>query len=62
MIPDDLLKRVSRSFYLSLSILPEEVRTQVSLAYLLARASDTVADTKAVPPLRRLEILSQGSR
>ena len=40
-----LLKRVSRSFYLTLKLLPGEVRSTLSLAYLLARASDTIADT-----------------
>lgn len=42
--PDVLLKRVSRSFYLSLRILPPAVRPTLSLAYLLARASDSIAD------------------
>lgn len=40
-----LLKRVSRSFYLSLRVLPDGMRTPVSLAYLLARTADTIADT-----------------
>lgn len=39
-----LLKRVSRSFYLTLRILPGPVREPISLAYLLARLSDTEAD------------------
>jgi len=55
--PADLLRGVSRSFYLSLRVLPVELRPQVCLAYLLARASDTVADTKAVPRQRRLQLL-----
>jgi len=54
---DPLLRGVSRSFYLSLRVLPKELRPQISLAYLLARASDTVADTKVVPRERRLELL-----
>lgn len=41
----DLLKSVSRSFYLSLRFLPLEVRSPISLAYLLARTTDTIADT-----------------
>jgi farnesyl-diphosphate farnesyltransferase len=57
MICDDLVRGVSRSFYLSLRVLPMELRPQVSLAYLLARASDTVADTKAVAKQRRLQLL-----
>jgi len=42
---DRLLKSVSRSFYLTLRLLPKEVRGTLSLAYMLARASDTIADT-----------------
>jgi len=41
----DVLKRVSRSFYLTLAILPQAVRSQIGLAYLFARAADTIADT-----------------
>ena len=40
-----LLAAVSRSFYLSLRVLPGPVRHPLSLSYLLARATDTVADT-----------------
>ena len=54
-----LLREVSRSFYLTLRVLPGEVRPQISLAYLLARASDTIADTKAVPRAKRIVILQQ---
>jgi farnesyl-diphosphate farnesyltransferase len=43
-----LLKEVSRSFYLSLAVLPASLRPPVGLAYLLARAADTVADTRAI--------------
>jgi farnesyl-diphosphate farnesyltransferase len=40
-----LLKAVSRSFFLTLRVLPKALREPISLAYLLARASDTIADT-----------------
>jgi len=50
----DLLKRVSRSFYLSLRMLPPGLRAPVSLAYLLARAADTLADTPGRPASQRL--------
>jgi farnesyl-diphosphate farnesyltransferase len=53
----DRLKAVSRSFYLTLRILPKAVRPQISLAYLLARTSDTIADTPIVPVPRRLDLL-----
>lgn len=54
---DDLLKRVSRSFYLSLAILPAAMREQVKAAYLVARAADTIADTRLLPAARRLQLL-----
>jgi farnesyl-diphosphate farnesyltransferase len=50
----DLLRRVSRSFHLSLAILPRSLREPIGLAYLLARAADTVADTRLVPRPDRL--------
>ncbi len=53
-----LLKSVSRSFYLSLKVLPGPMRLPVSLAYLLARISDTLADTKSAPVELRLEMLA----
>ena len=40
-----ILRSVSRSFYLSLRFLPKALRDPLSLAYLLARATDTIADT-----------------
>ena len=52
-----LLKAVSRSFYLTLRVLPAGVREPVGLAYLLARAADTIADTAIIPAEKRLELL-----
>jgi farnesyl-diphosphate farnesyltransferase len=52
-----LLKGVSRSFYLTLRILPAGMRDPIGLAYLLARAADTIADTSLIPPAQRLELL-----
>jgi farnesyl-diphosphate farnesyltransferase len=53
----DLLERVSRSFYLSLAILPRALREPLGLAYLLARAADTVADTRLIARAERIEHL-----
>jgi len=53
----ELLKGVSRAFYLTLRVLPKELRGPVGLAYLLARAADTIADTTLLPPQKRLEYL-----
>ena len=41
----EILRSVSRSFYLSIRILPRDLRDPIGLAYLLARATDTIADT-----------------
>ncbi len=54
-----ILRDVSRSFYLTLRVLPHTVRPQIGLAYLLARTSDTVADTGLVPWKDRVEKLRQ---
>ena len=50
----DVLRRTSRTFYLSLTVLPRSLREPVGLAYLLARATDTVADTRLIPRAERL--------
>ncbi len=52
-----LLKGVSRSFYLTMRVLPTGMRDPVGEAYLLARAADTIADTALIPPERRLALL-----
>jgi farnesyl-diphosphate farnesyltransferase len=52
-----LLKSVSRSFYLTLRVLPAGMCDPVGLAYLLARAADTIADTSLIAPEQRMELL-----
>ncbi len=54
-----VLRSVSRSFYLSLRILPAALREPLSLAYLLARATDTIADTPEPPVALRMDALNQ---
>ncbi|MDQ6632104.1 MAG: squalene/phytoene synthase family protein [Verrucomicrobiota bacterium] len=56
---NDLLRATSRSFYLTMRILPLAIRPQISLAYLLARATDTIADTEIIPVENRLKNLAQ---
>ena len=56
---NQLLKATSRSFYLTLRVLPAAVRPQIGLAYLLARTSDTIADTELIPLGERLAALEQ---
>lgn len=52
-----LLKKVSRSFYLSLRLLPRAMREDAALGYLLARASDSIADSSAAPSGIRVSAL-----
>ena len=54
-----LLAAVSRSFYLTIRLLPQRLRAPIGLAYLLARASDTIADTATVPGEVRLDRLAR---
>jgi farnesyl-diphosphate farnesyltransferase len=56
---NDLLKAASRSFYLTLRVLPARVRPQIGLAYLLARTTDTIADTEILPVEQRLDALQK---
>ena len=54
-----LLPQVSRSFYLSLRVLPQGLRQPIGLAYLFCRAADTIADTTLLPRDLRLTYLDQ---
>src|SRR4029453_17410751 len=49
-----LLREVSRSFYLSLAVLPRSLREPIGLAYPLARPADTTAGTGLTPADDRL--------
>ena len=53
----DVLPGVSRSFALSLRVLPGPLRRPFGVTYLVARAADTIADTRALPPAARLTTL-----
>jgi farnesyl-diphosphate farnesyltransferase len=56
---NNLLKATSRSFWLTLRVLPARVRPQIGLAYLLARTTDTIADTDILPVGDRLAALQK---
>lgn len=58
----ELLKAVSRSFYLTIYWLPAEMRPGVALGYMLARATDSVADTSTAASERRAEVLQAMGR
>jgi farnesyl-diphosphate farnesyltransferase len=61
-IGGEILRSVSRSFYLTIRILPKSLREPIGLAYLLARATDTIADTSDIAAKIRLESLAALSR
>ena len=52
-----ILRSVSRSFYLSIRFLPVQLREPIALAYLLARATDSVADISGISVPVRIETL-----
>jgi farnesyl-diphosphate farnesyltransferase len=53
-----ILTQVSRSFSLTLAVLPPGLRSPIGVAYLLARAADTIADTRIVARGNRLQYLN----
>ena len=54
---DVLLEKTSRTFALSIPMLPEPTRRHVALAYLLFRVADTFEDAAQWPRDRRLAAL-----
>src|SRR5262249_17162527 len=56
---EDLLEKTSRTFALSIPILPEPTRRQVMIAYLLFRIADTFEDAAHWPPELRMEALRE---
>jgi farnesyl-diphosphate farnesyltransferase len=53
-----LLERTSRTFALSIPVLPEPTRREVMVAYLLFRIADTFEDAYHWPPERRVAALA----
>ncbi|HEY6931277.1 MAG TPA: squalene/phytoene synthase family protein [Thermoanaerobaculia bacterium] len=56
---EDLLEKTSRTFALSIPVLPEPTRGEVMIAYLLFRIADTFEDAAHWPPERRIEALEE---
>jgi farnesyl-diphosphate farnesyltransferase len=56
---DDLLQKTSRTFALTIPLLPEPTRREVGIAYLLFRIIDTFEDATRWPPVRRVEALAR---
>ena len=51
---DDLLEKTSRTFALSIPVLPEPTRREVMIAYLLFRIADTFEDAAHWQPEARI--------
>jgi len=56
---DRLLEKTSRTFALSIPLLPEPTRREVGIAYLLFRIADTFEDATLWEPRRRIEALGE---
>jgi farnesyl-diphosphate farnesyltransferase len=56
---EDLLEKTSRTFALSIPVLPEPTRGEVMIAYLLFRIADTFEDAAHWPAARRIEALGE---
>jgi len=59
---DDLLEKTSRTFALSIPMLPEPTRRHVALAYLLFRVADTFEDAARWPQAARVAALDDLAR
>lgn len=53
----EILRRTARSFALTLGLLPRGLRSEASLAYLLARGTDTIADVARADADQRAGVL-----
>jgi farnesyl-diphosphate farnesyltransferase len=54
----DLLEKTSRTFALSIPVLPEPTRSEVRIAYLLFRIADTFEDASHWPPEERIRAIA----
>jgi len=59
---EDLLEKTSRTFALSIPVLPEPTRREVMIAYLLFRIADTFEDASHWEPDLRIEALEEFGR
>ncbi len=59
---EDLLEKTSRTFALSIPVLPEPTRREVTIAYLLFRIADTFEDASHWTPEARIAALDDFER
>ncbi|MGC9400376.1 MAG: squalene/phytoene synthase family protein [Anaerolineae bacterium] len=58
----DMLRKVSRTFALSIELLPDILRDAITLAYLLFRVSDCLEDHEALPTAEKVTLLRRWAR
>ncbi len=56
-ITDELLKKTARSIYLVVPLFPQALKKPISLAYLFARAIDSIADKLIISPAEKLSLI-----
>lgn len=56
---DQVLRATSRTFAIGIERLPQPLREEVKVAYLVLRISDYVEDNRSMPPARKVELLER---
>ena len=56
---DKLVRDVSRTFALSIEVLPDQLQESVGIAYLMFRIADGIEDSPEMMPPRKIELLNQ---
>jgi farnesyl-diphosphate farnesyltransferase len=59
---NELLHAASRTFALGIDLLPEPLRSEIEVAYLLLRVSDYLEDNERMPEGRKVTLLRQWAR
>ncbi len=59
---NDLLHAASRTFAIGIDLLPEPLRSEIEVAYLLLRVSDYLEDNESMPPERKAPLLERWVR
>lgn len=59
---DIMVRSVSRTFALSIEVLPARLRESIGIAYLLFRISDGIEDHPDMPVERKVELLNEWAR
>ncbi|MDT8368442.1 MAG: squalene/phytoene synthase family protein, partial [Longimicrobiales bacterium] len=59
---NELLHAASRTFAIGIDLLPEPLRSEIEVAYLLLRVSDYLEDNESMPPERKAPLLDEWVR